>query len=147
MTLVVGDGILAITIQARVHSHAEEVLVVDSQYSRSNDRAPGNLKPLADRHGGNNTSGSHFYVKVGSLVQHKSEDILVVGDSCRALNNQLPIPHNRRLLVSEVGVLPANAIVNLVYADNVWHNYSLAVCSDSDSAEVGDVAQTIAAES
>lgn len=144
--VIVRNGVPLVSIQTRVDTETEQMLVVHGQHAGRNNRPPRNLEALADRHGRNNAGRSHVDVEVGGLVQDEGEDVLVVSHSRGALDDELAVSNDGRLVVAEVGVLPSDAIVNLVHADDIRHDDGLAVAGNPDAAEVGNVAETIAAQ-
>lgn len=79
------------------------------------------------------------------LVEFVVEDVLVVGKGDDELNNQLSSSGHDGTSGPPVGVLPADAVVLLVDADDVGCDLSLAVRSRHDTVKVFNHAQAIAA--
>lgn len=85
-------------------------------------------------------------MQVGRLIEYKSQDILVVHHRYSAPNDQLAAAHHRRLIVTEVCVLPSNSIIHLVHADNILYDNRLASANGTNSIKVSNVAEAVTSQ-
>ena len=85
-------------------------------------------------------------MQVGRLVEDKSQDIFVIHYRCGALDNQLAVANHGCLVVTEVGVLPADPIIHFVHADSVPHDNWLTSTGSMNPIKVGDVAEAVTSQ-
>ena len=129
-----------------VDTDVEEVLVVRGHDAVANAGAEGDVDVLVDGLGGEDSSGAGLEGDLTGLVEDPGEDVLVVCDGDDLLEDELTLAHDRGVLGAVVGVLPLDALVNLVDADGVWLLDGLAVEADAPTAEILDHAETVAAD-
>jgi hypothetical protein len=109
------------------------------------DSSPGDVEALVDGLGAEDSSGADLVRPFACLVEHEGEDVLVVGDgdsilvSCmiestvavsvhlHALKHKLTLAYHSSASSTVVSVLPTNAAVLLVNANNIGHLEGLAL--------------------
>ena len=140
------------------------MLVVGCEDAWVDDCSPGNLEPLVNRLGAENSGGPDFIGPFACLVEHECEHILVVRDgdavfvSCvvdisaivpihlHALKHELTLAYDGSAPSAVVGVLPSNATVLLVNTNNVRHLQRLTLVVVEYRTEVLDGTQAVTAE-
>lgn len=80
------------------------------------------------------------------LIELVVEHIFVVRQRDDKLHDQLSSPRDDCPTRPPVGVLPADAVVLLVHADDVGCDFALAVGAGDDAVQVLDHAQAVTAE-
>jgi hypothetical protein len=142
---VVDDAVEG-AVEHGVYTQGEEMLVVRGEDAGVDDCAPWNFNALIDWLGGEDTSGADFIYELASLVEHECEDVLVVGDGDDGLEDELAVADHGGAAGTVVGVLPADAVILLMDADDVGHLEWIALRVVENGREVLDAAETIASE-
>lgn len=75
------DESVAVAIEHGVDAEGEDVLVVSGEHAWVDDCSPWDFDAVVDRLGAENASGAYFVRPFAGLVEHESQDVLVVGDS------------------------------------------------------------------
>ena len=135
-----------VSADGRVNADVEDVLVVGSHDAVGDTGAEGDLSILVDGLRRQNTGGAGLEADLAGLVKDPGEDVLVVGDGDDLLENELALAHDSGVLGAVVGVLPLDALVDLVDADGVGLLPGLAVLGHAVSGQVLDDTKAVAAD-
>ena len=111
-----------------------------------NNSSPRDLDPLVHGLSAYDTCCSNFVSHLSSLIEHECHDIFVVSNSDNRLDHKLPTSRYSCSAGAIIGVLPTNAGILLVNADNILHWHSITRVSREDRAQVMDCSKTIASE-
>lgn len=130
------DERVLVAIDSRVDTDVEQVLMVRSHDTIGNASSPRNLGLLVNGLSGEDTSSSGLEGDLSVLVKDPGKDVLVVGNSDDLLKNKLSLADDDRLTGSVVGVLPLDALVDLVDADGVGTRSRGSVSSDNAAVDV-----------
>lgn len=134
------------TIDSRVDTDVEQVLMVRSHDTIGDAGSPRNLGLLVNGLGGEDTSGAGLKRDLSVLVEDPGKDILVVGNSDDLLKDKLSLADDDRLAGSVVGVLPLDALVDLMDADGVGTGSRGSVSSDNAAVDVLDDTKAVTAD-
>ena len=109
------------TVDRRIHSQAEEMLVIRRQDTRSYASAKWHTVLWIDFrwHCGKNPSSPDFVVYGSILTEVESENVLVIAHSDNSLEHKDTRSCHYGILCSKVGVFPQDAVVLFVAAYNV----------------------------
>lgn len=108
-------------VDGRVDAQAKDVLVVLGQRARVDEGAPGRrglAVVMVDD--GDDAGGARLDGDAGGLVEDERKDVLVVGEGEDVLDDELAAAGDDGAAGAPVGVLPADAVVLLVQADDVF---------------------------
>lgn len=72
------DETVLVAVDGGVHAEGEYVLVVRGQDAGMNHGSPRNGDALVDRLGADDSRSSDFINDFASLIEHKSQDVLVI---------------------------------------------------------------------
>lgn len=140
------DQTIRVAFQHGVDTKREDVLMMRGKNAGVDDGTPRNAEVLVDWLCGENASSTNLIHDLSSLVELKSEDVLVVGNSDDALDDKLTVSCNGSSASSVVCVLPEDAIILFVNADSVGHGLRFALVIRELAGEVVDRAETITAQ-
>lgn len=140
------DEPIIMAVDGGVDAEGEDVLVVCGEYAWMDDCTPRDLETFVDGLCAEDACGSDFIDDVSGLVEHESEDILVVGHGDDGLNYKLSVPYHSGSSSPVVGVLPADASILLVNANNIIHGYWLSFVVRQNSAEIMNGTKAVAAK-
>ncbi|KIH93155.1 hypothetical protein SPBR_02543 [Sporothrix brasiliensis 5110] len=149
--VLVDDGV-AVAGDHGVDAQAEEVLVVARQDARVHDRpkrVAGRClwrQVAVDRLRRHDARGADLVGDVAGQVEHPGQDVLVVGHGQNRLQHELALPHHDGAVRAVVGVLPGDAGVLLVHADDVGHGVRRAARVGHHAVHVVDGAEAVAAQ-
>lgn len=143
--LVVHQAVLR-SFDVGVNAEREDVLVVSGQDARVNNGTPGNVDAFIDRLSGKNTRGADFISEFTGLIEHEGHDVFVVGNGDDALENEFTVARDCGTASTVVCVLPANAVVLFVDADNIGHVDRSTRIISKNAGEVMNRAKAVAAE-
>ena len=122
------------------------MLVMCCEDTGMNNSSPQDLDPLVHRLSAYNTCCSNLVSYLGSLIEHERHDILVISNSDDRLDHKFPASRYSCSAGAIISVLPTNAGILLVNADNILHWHNVTRVSRKDRAQVMDCSKTIAAE-
>ena len=114
------DERVGVAVDGRVEAQTKNVLVVLGDGARVDNVAPG--RRLAGVHidDGDDAGGASLERDAGGLVEDKGKDVLVVGEGENVLDDELAAAGDDGAAGAPVGVLPVDAVVLLVQADDVF---------------------------
>ncbi|KAI3479988.1 hypothetical protein L1887_57886 [Cichorium endivia] len=135
---------VAVAVDARVDTHAEDVLVVGAQHTARHYVAVRRRLARIDGRHGQHTRGTHLERDRSRLVKVPQEDVLVVGHRDDGLQHERAATHHVRIVGSVVGVLHAQAVVDLVHAHHLLLLKQLAVGQRKVAVKVVDRTQAVA---
>lgn len=111
---------ILVTVDGRVDSHAEEVLVILGQHPLAHYISIVTSLARIDAYHTENARRSDFDGDTARLVEPVCEDILVVGERDDELHHELPVPDHHRTSCSPNRVLPTDAIILFVKTNHIW---------------------------
>lgn len=80
-----------------------------------------------NRIGAENARRSHFVFDFCRLIELESKHVIVVVDSDDGLEDKDSASCDNSSIGAEIGVLPENAIILFVTADDIWHLDRLSI--------------------
>ena len=121
------------TINRRINANAEAMLVILSQSARTDDISPVGGLALIDVDDRYNTGGAGFDDDTAGLVELVGENVLIIRKSNDELDHKLAATSHDCPAGAPIGVLPVDAVVLLVNADDIWRFLAFAVWLDNDA--------------
>lgn len=115
---------VGLAVNGGIHADAEDVLMVLGQGAGADHVAPGCRLAFVDVDDGHDTGGSGLNLDTGRLVELVGKDVFIVGQSDDELNNELAASSHDGPAGSPVGVLPVDAVILLVQADDLLGHLS-----------------------
>lgn len=134
---VVNDAVEG-TIDHRVYTEGEDVLMVGCEDTGVNDCSPWDGKTFVNWLGREDTSGADLVHNFSGLVELEGENILVICNGDYGLKNKLSVANDCCAASSVVGVFPSDTVILLVNADYVWHIDNSSFIVTENSGEVVD---------
>ena len=104
--------------------------------TRADDVAPVCGLAFVDVHDGYNASSTSLNNDAASLVELESEDVFVVGESDDELNDKFTATRDDCPAGPPVRVLPVDAVVLFVDANDIWCLLALAIWTDNHAVEI-----------
>ena len=137
------DKSILMAIQRRIDSKREDVLVMHSQHARVNNGAPRNFNAIINGLSTQDAGGPHFVRHLAGLVEHESQDVLVVGHGDDALHNKLSVSDDDRSAGPIVGMFEPNASILLVHANGILQFKRLALLVGDETVDVVNRAEAV----
>jgi hypothetical protein len=116
------------------------------EHSWMDDSPPWDIKAFIYGLSGQDSGGADLIYDFSCLVEHESQDVLVVRDGDDGLKHQLAVADHYSTARAIVRVFPANSRILLMHTDTVWHLNSLALIVGHQTREVLNGSQTIASK-
>lgn len=124
---VVDEAVGVAAVDEGVDAEGEDVLVVGSEDAWMDDCSEVDLNTLVDGLGAEDSCGADFVVHFSGLVEHEGHDVLVVCDCDDGLEDEFAVADDGGATGAVVCVLPSDASVLLVDANDVGHGEWLSV--------------------
>ena len=115
------DEAIGVAVDCGVDTEGKDVLMVDGEDARVDNGSPWYVDPFVDGLGADDAGCSDLVGQLAGLIEHEGHDVFIVGDCDDGLDDEFPTANNRCSASSIVGVLPANASVLLMDADDIFH--------------------------
>lgn len=128
-----------------IDTQVEEMLMIRGHHSVRNTGAPGYLGIFVDWLGRENTRSTGFEGEFSRLIEVPHENIFIVGHGDDRLQDKLPLSHYRCLSSSVVGMLPLDAVINLMDANSIRPRRRASIFGDNTSVKVFDEAEAVTA--
>lgn len=145
MDFVIGKAV-GVAVDGGVDAKGEDVLVVRCEHARVDDGSPWYFDAIIDGLSADDAGGSNLVRYLAGLVEYESHDVFVVGNSDDRLHNEFSTSHYPCYACTVVRMLPADAGVLLMDADDIFHWLNVTLVSREDSAEIVDGTKAVAAE-
>ena len=126
------------SINRWIYPDAEAVLMILGKSTRTDDVAPVRSFALVDIDNRHDAGSSGLDVDSACLVEFVGEDVLVVCQSDDELHYELTATSNHCSTGSPVSVLPVDAIILFMNANDVGCCLTLAVWADNNTVEILD---------
>lgn len=140
------DETVGVTLDRRVDTQREDVLVVSCKDTWVHNGTPRNSQALVNGLGRQDTGSAHLVHELGGLVELECKDVLIVGNGDDGLQNQLALADNGGAPCAVVCVLPTNTSVLLVNADHIGHINGVSLVIAQDRVEIVDTSQAVASK-
>ncbi|KAF4506524.1 hypothetical protein G6O67_006601 [Ophiocordyceps sinensis] len=127
---------VAMAVDGGIDADAEQVLVVLRQGARADDVAPGRRLAGVDVDDGHDARCPGLDGDAGRLVELEGEDVLVVGERDDELQDELAAARHDSSSGAPVVVLPVDAVVLLVQADDLAGHLGRAIGLGQDAVKV-----------
>ncbi len=140
------DEAVRVAVDGWVDAEREDVLVVGGEDARVDNGAPGDGDAFIDGLGADDAGGADFVGEFAGLVKDEGHDVFIVGDRDDGLYDELAVTGHGGAAGAIVCVLPTDAVVLFMDADDIFHGHGLALGVREDGTEVVDRPKTVAAE-
>jgi hypothetical protein len=144
--ITVGNSVLLVTINGRVHSDGEDVLMGSGQDRGRDNGTPLGTLATIDVLGRDNTSSSNLELDTSGLIKMPGKNVLVVTNRQNSLENQDAATSDSRNIGTVVSVLPSDTIILLVHTNNVLLGKSITLRISKVTREVFDGTETVASK-